>query len=78
MIANIVIMKAMNTVTLEISGNECTRVVIYLLRLGLARILLSGRMTRSVLSALRLMSEKRISTKLSNVMIIPLTLRMLL
>jgi len=62
--AKIVAMNPMNIVTFAISGTDCTSVVLYLLRLGLARIVRRGRITLSVRRAFRLISEKRISIKL--------------
>jgi hypothetical protein len=57
-------MNTMKMVTFAISGIDWTMVVICLLRLGLAFIVLNGRITRSVLNALRLTLIARISIKL--------------
>jgi hypothetical protein len=54
----------MNNVEFAISGIDFINVLIYLLKLGLALMLLRGRMTLSVLRAFRLIFENRISIKL--------------
>ena len=64
MIAKIKAIKVMKSVAFVISGIDCTRVVICLLRLGLAFIVLSGLITLRVLKAFILISKERSSMKL--------------